>query len=402
MTAGIGVSMAVGYGTLYYPFAILAPEIARDLGWPLSFVFGCFSAALLSSAVTASIAGRAIDRFGARPVMMLGSVAAAASLAGLSLVTEMAGFFLAMLAIEVAARMVQYEAGFAALTAIHGGNARRHITHVTLIAGFSSTVFWPLVHALLTIMSWRDVCLVLAALNLVITLPIHAAVPNRPSPAPAAIDDAGQPEQTVALAKGRAAKRLAFVLMAVNFSLGRFLMGAVHSSFFILVAGTGRDAGLAALAGALVGPMQVVARIIEAMTGGRSSASLIGVISSGAMCGGIVLLLIALAGGGNTPVLLFAAVFGIGQGLVFIVRAVLPARLLGTTGYGSMTGKLAAISFVFTAAAPFVTAYLIENAGIRPTLVALTLTGAVALATSVMLNRLENANDRATAKMAVP
>jgi hypothetical protein len=155
LTLLIGVSMTIGYGTLYYPFAILGPEIARAQGWSNSFVFGVFSVALLTSAVTASLVGHAMDRFGARPVMVAGSCLAALALVNLSAVDSMTAFFVAMLIIELGARMVQYETGFAALTAIHGRYARRPIAHVTLVAGFASTVFWPLIHWLLGFMDWR-------------------------------------------------------------------------------------------------------------------------------------------------------------------------------------------------------------------------------------------------------
>ena len=389
MTLLIGISMTVGYGTLYYAFAILGPEVAADFDWPLSFVFGCFSAALLSSAVSASLAGRAIDRFGARPVLVIGSLCAALALAGLSLVGSKLGFLVMLVAVETAGRMVQYEAGFAALTAIHGANARRHITHVTLVAGFASTVFWPLIHWLLTMMDWRDVCLVLAAINLAIALPIHAVVPNRPtrSRSTEAEVSGNQAEASALLPIER--HRSAFVLMAINFALGRFMMGAIHSAFFVLVTGTGRDAALAALAGSLIGPMQVAARFIEAASGGRALVSLIGIVSSGAMCGGIVLLLVALLGNGDWPVLLFAAVFGIGQGLAFIVKAVLPARLFGTIGYGRVTGNLAAISLVCMAAGPLVTAFLVEKAGIGFTLMVLSAVGLIAVVTAIALHRLE-------------
>ncbi|WP_417414463.1 MFS transporter [Hoeflea sp.] len=388
LTLLIGISMTIGYGTLYYPFAILGPEIARAQGWSNGFVFGVFSAALLTSAVTASLVGRAMDRFGARPVMVTGSCLAALALVNLSLIQSMTGFVVAMLVIEFASRMVQYETGFAALTAIHGRYARRPIAHVTLVAGFASTVFWPLIHWLLGYMDWRGVCLVLAAINLLIAMPIHAMVPRRArtheksQPAPAPNRDPGL------LKPGN--RTPAFVFMAIAFAGGSFLMSAVHTSFFLILSEMGRTAALAALAGAVIGPMQVAARLIEMLSGERVSSSVVGVISSTTLLLGLVCLVAGLWFDGELIVIAFAVSFGIGQGLNFIARAILPARLFGTEGYGAMTGNLATLRLLAMAGAPVCTALAISHAGIGLTLALLMLVAAVGVSASWALCLIEN------------
>ena len=177
-TIGLGVTMTIGYGTLYYSFSVLAPEIAREFGWGQSFVFGVFSFGLLAGAVAAPVLGRLVDRYGARLILCLGSVAAALSLALFSVMENAWQFAAITLVAEFIALAVQYDAGFAALAQSHGREARAHITLVTLIAGFASTVFWPLLQWLLTIMTWRDIYLVMAAMNLLIALPIHLALPR--------------------------------------------------------------------------------------------------------------------------------------------------------------------------------------------------------------------------------
>lgn len=402
LTIGIGVTMLVGYGTLYYPLAILGPEIAAERGWSQSFVFGIFSITLLSSAFVASLAGRMLDRFGGRAVLMAGSLCAAATLAGLSLVTTKTEFAIAMFLLQAGGCLALYEAGFAALTAIHGRDARMPITHVTLIAGFASTVFWPLIHWLLGFMDWREICLVLAAVNLVVALPIHAALPRprRARKTSAVLDEAEAiaPVTHQIAILGQEEHRPAFVLMAVSFATSGFLMSAVHTAFFLIMKDIGRDAALAALAGAVIGPMQVGARIIEFATGGRIAASVVGVISNAALLGGILLLFVAWFVAGPAPVLAFAVAFGIGQGLAFIARAMLPARLFGTEGYGRVTGNLATIRLVFTAAGPFVAAVALDRAGIAATLGLFAVTALIGLVTAIILGVYETRADRAAVR----
>lgn len=387
LTLLIGVSMTIGYGTLYYPFAILGPETARAQGWSTSFVFGVFSVALLTSAVTASLVGRAMDRFGARPVMVAGSCLAALTLFNLSSVQTMTGFAIAMLLIEFAARMVQYETGFAALTAIHGRQARRPIAHVTLIAGFASTVFWPLIHWLLFYMDWRGVCMVLAGINLAIALPIHALIPRR-RPDALVVDPAAPSLRDPGLLQpGNRAP--AFIMLAIAFAGGSFLMSAVHTSFFLILDELGRPAALAALAGAVIGPMQVGARLIEMLTGERVASSVVGLISSFAMFLGVAFLVAAHWLDGDVIVIVFAISFGIGQGLNFIARAILPARLFGTDGYGAMTGNLATIRLVAMAGAPICTALALDRAGIGATLGMLVVMAAIGVTASWALCMIE-------------
>ncbi|MDF1608409.1 MFS transporter [Hoeflea sp. YIM 152468] len=404
LTLLIGVSMTIGYGTLYYPFAILGPEIARAQGWSNSFVFGVFSVALLTSAVTASMVGRAMDRFGARPVMVAGSCLAALTLFNLSLVQSMAGFAIAMLAIEVSARMVQYETGFAALTAIHGRSARRPIAHITLVAGFASTVFWPLIHWLLGFMDWRGVLLILAAINLLVALPIHALIPPGPSRRRAPVSGAEPgPEDGAVLAYQAnrdpglltpAGRMPAFLLLSIAFAGGSFLMSAVHTSFFLLLDAMGRTAALAALAGAIIGPMQVAARVIEMLTGERVASSVVGLISSATLFLGIVLLAAGLWVDGDLIVIVFALSFGIGQGLNFIARAILPARLFGTDGYGAMTGNLATIRLFAMAGAPVCTAMTLAHFGIGATFVLLVVMAVISVAASWALCLIETRANR--------
>ena len=74
--AALGLTQIIGYGTLYYSFGILAPAMARDLGWPEEWVFGALSIALLTGGLIAPWSGRWIDRFGAGRVMTAGSVTA--------------------------------------------------------------------------------------------------------------------------------------------------------------------------------------------------------------------------------------------------------------------------------------------------------------------------------------
>ena len=167
----LGLTQIIGYGTLYYSFSILVPSIALELAWPEQWVFGALSASLLVGGLFAPTAGRWADRFGAGRVMTFGSAAAAAALVACAIAPGRVSFVAALMAMELASAFVLYSAAFVAIVQIGSARAQRSITHLTLIAGFASTLFWPLTAALHEYLSWREVYLVFAVINVAVCLP---------------------------------------------------------------------------------------------------------------------------------------------------------------------------------------------------------------------------------------
>ena len=79
-----------------------------------------------------------------------------------------------------------YDAAFATLAGLYGREARAPITGVTLIAGFASTVAWPLSTLFAEHLGWRGACLAWAGVNLALALPLNLLLVPRPSSAFAA------------------------------------------------------------------------------------------------------------------------------------------------------------------------------------------------------------------------
>ncbi len=367
-TIGLGVTMTIGYGTLYYSFSVLAPEIAREFGWGQSFVFGVFSFGLLAGAVAAPVLGRLVDRYGARLILCLGSIAAALSLALFSVMQNAWQFAAITLVAEFIALAVQYDAGFAALAQSHGREARAHITLVTLIAGFASTVFWPLLQWLLTVMTWRDIYLVMAAMHLLIALPIHLALPRARMIEPEATV---REEQSIGEPVLDGERKRRMILMATAFAAGGFVMSAVGSTLLVLMHDLGYATAMATLAGSLIGPSQVAARLIEYVRRNLFSPPLTAIIAALAMALSLAILAGALVQPMAAFAIAFAIFYGAGQGLTSIVRGVLPLHYFGAAGYGRTMGTLASARIIASAIAPVSVIWLNEVVGTNAALAAL-------------------------------
>ena len=191
VVAVLGTTQTTAWASSYYMPAILGAPIATALHLPTSMFFGLFSAALLLSAVIGPSVGRLIDRHGGRVLLACSNLVIATGLVILASAHGIIGLVIAWTVLGVGIGMGLYDPAFAALTWLYGREARSSITGITLIAGFASTIGWPLSALLEAHLGWRAACLAWAALHLLLGLTLNRfLVPLAPSPAH---DDAPAP-----------------------------------------------------------------------------------------------------------------------------------------------------------------------------------------------------------------
>ena len=346
--AVIGATQTLAWGSSYYLPAILADPIAEGLGVSRAWFFGCFSAALLLSAVLGPMIGRAIDRGGGREVLGLSNIVLAAGLVWLGLASGPASLAGAWAVLGIGMALGLYDPAFATLTAIYGREARSAITGITLIAGFASTVGWPLSAFLNDAFGWRGACFGWAALNLFLCLPANLMLIPRPKSATASLTTA----KTAEPGPANGIVILAFVFGAVGFVTGAM---AAHLPHLLELAGASATAAIAA--SALMGPAQVAARMVEFSVLRRmhplvSTRIALLMHPLGAVVLGIF---------GGPAAAVFALLHGAGNGLLTISRGTLPLALYGPVGYGLRTGVIAAPARVTTALAPLLFGLLMSR-----------------------------------------
>jgi hypothetical protein len=378
----LGVTQIIGYGTLYYSFSILAQDVAAHFAWPIEWIFGALSAALLIGGLTAPWLGVMFDRVGAGPVMTTGSAIAAAALAACALAPNAIVYVVSLTVLQVAANLVQYGAAFALLVQLKPQAASRSITYLTLIAGFASTIFWPITAWLHANLSWQSIYLIFAAMNLVVCLPLHAWLAQGARKGRVA-NNAATPEVEPSLPEGH--RRLAFVLMVTGFSLIAVSCSAVLVHMVPLLTGLGLGSS-AALVGALFGPAQVASRVINMVAGRNFPALGLAILSATLIATGILVLPVTAPSA--IGAMAFAILFGMGNGLLSIVTGSLPLQLFGSRGYGRLQGRVMSARLVLSAVAPFVFAVSMNGIGVRTSLVVIVALGAVAAANFLAIGRL--------------
>lgn len=345
--ASLGTAQTLAWASTYYLPAILAEPMARDLGTTVPTVFAAFSAALIVSALVGPRSGAAIDRFGGRPVLMATSVVFALGLAMLGQSRGLAGLFAAWIVIGIGMGSGLYESAFASLVRLYGRDARTSITGITLVAGFASTVGWPLSAWLDSHYGWRTTCLVWAALHVLIGLPLNALLPKAlpvQHAAPTIVASAAEPASVDAAPSWRSMSILAFVFAATW-----FISTAMAAHLPRLMQAAGATVATALLVGTLIGPAQVAARVLEFGWLRKVHPLLSARLASVMHPLGVAMLLI----GGPPLAPLFGMLHGAGNGILTIAKGTLPLVLFGSTGYGARQGWLMVPARVAQALAPF-------------------------------------------------
>jgi MFS family permease len=169
----LGTSQTLAWASSYYLPAILANDIAFGTGVSRAWVFGTFSVSLLLAAFAGPAVGRQIDRGGGKAVLVASNVAFAIGLVALAASSGPVMLAIAWAVLGMGMALGLYDSAFATLTGLYGRDARRAITGITLIAGFASTIGWPLSAFMDSHIGWRGACLVWAALHVVVGLPLN-------------------------------------------------------------------------------------------------------------------------------------------------------------------------------------------------------------------------------------
>lgn len=355
----LGTTQVIGYGTVYYSLAILADSIAADFDMPVSWIFAGFSLALLFGGAVAPIVGRRIDMNGAPSVMAVGSLAAGLALVFAAWAPNHLVFGIGLIAIEIASTLMLYDAAFAALVQTCGTDARPRITHLTLIAGFASTLFWPLTTWLHGWLDWRDVFMVFAGLNLLVCLPLHLILTGLPRSFEIQQDarlSAGAPSRPAPAIQAPINRRI-FGLVTLGFALSGFLLSAVLAQMVPMLTAMGLGASALAVS-TLFGPAQVLVRFVNMIVGVRQHPLTVTIVSAAMVpLAAVVLILTAPSALGAA---IFAILLGFGSGLKSIVQGTLPLALFGSGSYGTRLGRMALVRQFLAAAAPFAFAGLLD------------------------------------------
>ena len=361
--SALGAAQICSWGTLFYGFPLIAEAMRTDLGWSKPTLYGAATLGMLLAGLAAYPVGAAIDRGHGRLLMSGASVIAGLLLAVWSQVEGLVAFYIVLAGLGCMQAATLYEPAFAVIARRVGPlNARKGITALTLWGGFASTVFIPIIQFLIETQGWRGALLVMAAVNGIICGGLYflAIDPSRDAPLRAAEPDETPP------AVGRAAvaaamRRPSYWGLLLAWVSYAFAFSSLTYHFFPLLLERGLDSAGAVLVLTVIGPAQVVGRILI-----RAFAAEAPVKSLGSAV--VVVFPLAVVGFAYAPpaVLVIAAVaalYGAANGMITIVRGMAVPEMVSRDGYGAVNGSLVAPMNIMTALAPLGAALLWQASG---------------------------------------
>ena len=349
----LSVPQLITWGSVFYTFALLMEPLERELGMTRAQSSLAFSLALLAEGLLAYPVGRWIDRGHERAVMTGGSLLVALCLVLHSFVTTVAGFYAVWLGLGAALAATLYNPVFAVVTRRFPQDFRRAIITLTFLGGLASTVFIPLSAWLIAALGWRHALWVLAALHLLVCAPLHAGL-LRHAPATNIAPSIAASGQNASV--GRLLRSAPFLLIGVFVVSMMAITAAIPPHLISLLRESDLPAAWVIAIPASIGAIQVLGRLLLYFFEHRFD-----VHWANRLIPCLIPLSLAalLAAGGYTRAavffaLLFVLLYGLGNGMLTIVKGTAIAQYVSREHVASLNGALGLPSALGRAAAPLV------------------------------------------------
>ena len=352
LVATLGLTQTIGYASSFYLPAVLARPMAEKIGTSVSTVYALFSVSLIIAALTAPFAGRCIDNWGGKRVLAASSIWFALSLVFLSQAQSVLSFFLGWASLGFAMGAGLYDMAFAAVVRSRGQSAQTIIIGITLIAGFASTIGWPISHYFLANFGLRQALLVWAGVHLFLALPLNLSLvlPMLPG----SVKSETSPNQ-----KQKKNNILMVFVLAMAFVCFGFCVNAMAGHMPRLLQLFGVSVAASIAVGTALGPSQIFARLIHLFVLQKQHPINKAILAVLLMPLGAVSLVLF----GQNAALAVCITHGFGSGTMFIVKGILPLRIFGEKGYGHRQGLLFLPANIVQALSPFLFSLCIDTWG---------------------------------------
>ena len=382
LVAWLSLAQLISWGSVFYTFSLLLTPVEQELALSRSQSSLAFSLALLVEGLLAYPVGRWIDRGHERLVMTGGSVLAGVCLLLHARVSSMAGFYAVWAGLGAAMAAILYSPVFAVVTRRFPDDFRRAIIFMTFLGGLASTVFIPFTAWLMANWGWRQALVCLALFHLLLCAPLHAltlrGAPARLRP----LDAAGRHDSKELLRLIRSAP---FLLIAVFVLLMMGVSTALPAHMVSLLRERGLRERWAIAIPASIGAIQVLGRLLLFFFESRFDVHMANRFIPCLLPLGLMALLAAPLLGDSQIwlLLLFVLLYGMGNGMLTIVKGTAVAQYVSRDHVATLNGALGLPLALARASAPLLMGLLwTQQAGYSNALwlmLALSLVGAGAL-----------------------
>lgn len=363
-----------GAGTFYYGFTAFFNPIVNELGW--SYAATSFAASLRSveGGIASPLVGFATDRYGARRLLVVGSVLGGLGFIFLSQIETLWSFYLIFIFLSVGSSLLFPVPGWTAVANWFIKKRGIALGALSAAMGMAGLVIY-LINWLIGLYGWRQTLVILGIGMWAIGIPSALIVRTRPEPYglfPDGNDTArpkqgssavppsrvSQDEQEFTARAALMTRTFWMLALIVTLSSGALHAVVVHVMPYLISIHFSREtAGLTASLLILVSAM---GRFILGWLTGRVDTRYLMALALLLQALG----LLALANARGLDLLaLFVGLFGPGYGGVITLRLTMQAEYFGSKAFGAIQGIMMAVLISGTMASPLLAGYCFDIRG---------------------------------------
>ena len=352
----LAITQLIAWGTIGLP-AVVGRDLGADLGMSLPAVFAGSSVLYVTMGLCAPWLAKAFARHGARKVMMVGTVVSVPGYVVLCFAREPILYFAGWVILGAGGSATLSTGAYIMLNEIAGRGAKNAIGGLMLVTGLSSSIFWPTTSFLSDWLGWRGTCLVYAAMMLAINLPLYAFLAPRRK---IATEDRGE---AVKAAPPPAIPRSTFGLVVCVITMNAFVNFGISAILIELLRAEGLAPAQALAFGSMLGVIQVSARGLDLLGGGRWDGITTGLVAGTALP--IAMVLLMLSEGATWAVAVFILLYGAGSGAMAVARATIPLVFYDQAEFAKAMSMIALPLNLASAISPPLLAGLLTQFGSR-------------------------------------
>ena len=355
-----------GAGTFFYSFTAFFNPVVEEFGW--SYTATSFAASIRSieGGIASPLVGLASDRFGARRLLLLGSILTGLGFVLLSRISSLLSFYLLFLFLSVGSSLLFPVPGW---TAVANWFIKKRGTAIGILSsaiGLGGGLIYA-VNALIDQYGWRTTLIIIGIGMWAICIPLSLVVRHHPesyglSPdgeswkKPAnntsqkTLDNLTEVAEDFSLREAMKTRAFWGISLAVTVSAASVHAVMVHVMPYLISVDFSRDK--ASLVASLLVFVSIAGRFGLGWLSNR-------IDNRHLLAFGLALQalgLLCLAGTRNLLwAALFIAFFGPGYGGVITLRLTLQAEYFGRRAFGAIQGSFMAITIVGTISSPLLT-----------------------------------------------
>lgn len=348
--------IGLGSGVISYGFTSFIQPLVREFGWSYTEVSFAMSMRGLEVGIAAPLMGWLIDRWGARKVVLYGSISTCVGLLLLSQTQSLAVFYVAFVIIGIGAGTSTSNVTIPAVASWF----RKRIgiaTGIAISGAGAAGLFLPAVTYIIETYGWRSAVLVIMLSIVVIVIPSTFLLRHRPEQYGLTPD--GEPanerpkmnvsteikynESDVSLKqalRGRAFWQVAILMVCLL-----FVLSSVITHVMPYLASIGMDRYTSSFVASAISAVSIAGRIGMGWFSDRLDRKLVTAIAFVII--GLAMLCFGLAATyGYWLTVPFFIMFGIGYGGAFALGGALTSYLFGRRHFGSIYGLIMGIAVI--------------------------------------------------------